>query len=67
MISQEERQKRIEQVEKENKALRELNDLSNLKERVKKESSLVDQVGLVEETVEQPFKKIANPPVDSSI
>jgi len=68
MISQEERQKRIEQIEKENKALKELNDLSKLKERVKNESSLVDQVGIVEDAnVEQPLKKIANPSADSSI
>jgi hypothetical protein len=68
MLSQEERQKRIDQIENENKALKELNDLSRLKDRVSKEPSIADQVGLIEERpAEQPLKKIANPSVDSSV
>lgn len=44
----EEHQKRTEQIEKENEALRKLNDFSKVEERVKNESSLNDQVGIEE-------------------
>ena len=68
MISPDERQRRIQQIEDENKALRNLNNFAELKERIKNEPSLLDQVGIDEDVTEQhPFKKIANPAADSSI
>jgi hypothetical protein len=68
MITPEERQKRIDQIEKENQALKELNDFRNLKERVKNEPSIIAQVGIIEESeADKPLKKIATPAIEPSI
>lgn len=68
MISPEERQKRIDQIENENQALKELNDFNSLRERVKSEPSIMDQLELNEEnTSKDPLKKTAIPPVEPLI
>ena len=60
MISSDERQKRIHQIENENKALRDLNNFAELKERIRNEPSLLEQVGIADDlTDQQTFKKVA--------
>jgi len=60
-IYNEERQRRIDLIEKENQAIKKLNDLSQIKSRVETEDSLVKQVEIDEENEQTPLKKIANP------
>jgi hypothetical protein len=61
-ISKEERQKRIDRIEAENKALKKLNDLSDLRKRVERDGSLLDDVEDTGEPTDT-FKKVAVPPV----
>ncbi len=53
-----ERQKRIDKIEAENKALKDLNDLKKLRQKIESEPALGDQVG-VEDESEVPLRKIA--------
>ncbi len=66
-ISNEERQQRINQIEKENEALKKLNDLSEIKKRVQQDKSLTEQFDIVEEDITIPVKKIASPENESTI
>lgn len=66
-ISNEERQQRINQIEKENEALKKLNDLSEIKKRVQQDKSLTEQLDIVEEDITIPVKKIASPENESTI
>jgi hypothetical protein len=66
-ISSEERQRRIDLLEKENEAIKNLNDLSGIKSRVEKDKSLIDQAGIIEDESQNPMKKIANSENESSI
>lgn len=60
-ISNEERQRRIDLLEKENLAIKQLNDLSQIKSRVESEDSLVKQANIDDQLERTPLKKIANP------
>lgn len=60
-ISNEERQRRIDLLEKENQAIKKLNDLSQIKSRVESEDSLVKQANIEEQSEQSPLKKIATP------
>lgn len=60
-ISSEERQRRIDLIEKENQAIKKLNDLSQIKSRVESEDSLVKQAEIDEATEQTPIKKVATP------
>lgn len=66
-ISNEERQQRINQIEKENEALKKLNDLSEIKKRVQQDKSLTEQFDIVEEDITIPVKKIASPENEPTI
>lgn len=66
-ILDDERQRRINLIEKENVALKKLNDFSEIKKRVQDEKSLVEQANIIEETSPNPVKKIASPSNDPVI
>lgn len=66
-ISNEERQRRIDLLEKENQAIKKLNDLSGIKSRVESEDSLVKQANISENSEQEPLKKIANPKNESTL
>lgn len=66
-ISNEERQQRINQIEKENEALKKLNDLSEIRKRVQEDKSLTELFNIVEEDTQIPVKKIAIPETEPTI
>lgn len=66
-MGSEERQKRINIIEQENKAIKDLNDLSEMKRRIQNEKPLHEQVDISEELINKPMKKIANPESENSI
>ena len=65
-ISADERQKRIDKIEAENKALKELNDLSEMRKRVRSERSLIEK-DEAEDEEEAPLKNVALPPDSPSL
>ena len=65
-ITPEERQKRIDLIKKENEAIKQLNDLSDMKNRVRNEKSLVDQIGIIEDE-EIPEKQSAIPSSETNL